>query len=485
MSRQHVNLDALAHRAMQERGLQPDFPKEAVQQADQMKEAKTSKDGIRDLRKLLWCSIDNDDSRDLDQLTVAEDLGGGRVRILVAIADVDALVKKGTPIDKHAAFNTTSVYTPTEIFPMLPERLSTDLTSLNPDEERYAVVITYVVDEAGSITDGDVYRAWVFNHAKLAYNSVAAWLEDGADMPPALAAVKGMAEQIELQDRIAQRLRTCRYERGALELQTIETKAKVEDGQVQDVYAEPKNRAKELIEDFMIAANGVTTEFLTDRGFPTFRRVVQSPERWDRLERLALEDYGWTLPSEPNSKALAKFLEARRQADPERFPDLSLTVVKLMGRGEYAVQLPKADPMGHFGLAVRNYSHSTAPNRRFPDLITQRLLKAAMEDAPCPYKPEELVHLASHCTLQEDNANKVERQMRKSAAAAVLSSRIGEKFDGLVTGASEKGTWARIFNPPVEGRIMSGWDGLDVGDKVRVKLVEVNIERGFIDFVKA
>lgn len=475
------DLGELAVEAMRERGLAPEFSPEALRQVDKLTEPARPDDDVRDMRSMLWSSIDNDDSRDLDQLTVAEDLGQGAVRIHVAIADVDALVRKNSPVDVHARRNTTSVYTAARIFPMLPERLSTDLTSLNPREDRVAVVISYTVDGNGAVHDPAIARAVVHSQAKLAYSSVGAWLDAESDIPAALAAVPGLAEQIRLQDHVAQRLRQRRHEHGALVLDTIETKAVFDDGRLVAVEREEKNRAHELIEDFMIAANGVVATYLERNGYPSFRRVVKSPERWDRIEALAAE-YGDTLPADPDPVALQRFLLKRRKADPMRYPDLSLTVIKLLGRGEYAVHRPDQEAEGHFGLAVRDYSHSTAPNRRYPDMITQRLLKSALRSQPSAYGPRELEELADHCTQQEDAAKKVERQIAKSAAAMLLASRIGEKFEGIITGAKEKGTWVRIFAPPVEGRVVEGSRYLDVGDRVTVKLVEVDIRRGFIDF---
>jgi len=478
------DLRAIAQQAMRDRGLEPDFPSKAIQQLSGIHgPARETDNTIRDLRNCLWCSIDNDASKDLDQLTVAEKLTGGRARILVAIADVDALVKPTSPLDDHAKTNTTSVYTAAQIFPMLPERLSTDLTSLNEDQDRLALVIEMAVAADGSIQESAVYRALVNNHAKLAYRSVAAWLDAKDKMPDKVAKIKGMDEQLRLQDQVAQVMKTIRYQHGALELETIEPETVLVDGQVVDLRLDRKNRAKELIEDFMIAANGVTARFLEKRGWAVLQRVVRSPERWDRIRKVG-EEFGDALPAEPDSKALADFLTRRRQADPLRFPDLSLTIVKLLGAGEYVAQLPGQDSTGHFGLAVREYSHSTAPNRRFPDLVTQRMLKAALAGGKSPYTPAELASLATHCTEQEDAAKKVERQVRKSAAAQFLSGRIGETFDALVTGASEKGTWVRLLKPPVEGKLIRGQEGADVGDQVKVQLVSVNVERGFIDFVR-
>ncbi|MGA8810462.1 MAG: RNB domain-containing ribonuclease [Thermoanaerobaculia bacterium] len=477
-------LQDIAHQAMIDRGLQPDFSAEAEKQAESISGAANDSDAsIKDLRDLIWCSIDNDDSRDLDQLTVAEDLGGGNVRAMVAVADVDALVKKGTPIDDHARQNTTSVYTAARIFPMLPEKLSTNLTSLNENEERTAVVMDMVIASDGSVTKGDVYRARVHNKAQLAYNAVGMWLEGKGEMPAKIKAVSGLAENLKLQDGVADKMRELRHEHGALDLETIEARAVMKDGHVVDLQTEARNNAKNLIEDFMIAANGVSARFLASKGFASLRRVVRSPERWDRIEAIA-EKYGEKLPSDPDSQALEEFLVRRRKADPLRFPDLSLAIVKAMGAGEYVVEQPGQTSIGHFGLAVKDYTHSTAPNRRFPDLITHRLIKAALAGEKPPYTNDELTALATHCTEAEDAANKVERQVRKSAAACILQDRVGQRFDGIVTGASEKGTWVRVFHPPVEGKVVHGAHGIDVGDKVNVKLIDVNVERGFIDFVR-
>ena len=476
-------LQDIAHQAMLERGLAPDFS-DAVQRQVADINAPASDDSLRDLRNLLWCSIDNDDSRDLDQLTVAEDLGGGKVRCLIAVADVDALVKKGTPVDDHAQQNTTSVYTAARIFPMLPEKLSTGLTSLNEGEERIALVIDVAVGSDGAVASGEVYRARVHNKAKLAYNSVGMWLQGEKGPPDKVAAVRGLAENLKLQDSAADKMRELRHEHGALDLETIEARPVFSDGNVVDLQAEGRNNAKNLIEDFMIAANGVTARYLKAKGLPSVRRVVRSPERWDRIEAIAAE-LNDPLPPEPDSVALEQFLVRRRKADPLRFPDLSLAIVKAMGAGEYVVERPGEESIGHFGLAVRDYSHSTAPNRRFPDLITHRLLKAALAAQKPPYDENELATLARHCTDAEDAANKVERKVRKAAAACLLEPRIGEKFDGLVTGASVKGTWVRIFHPPVEGKVVQGAHGLDIGERVQVKLISVDVENGFIDFARA
>lgn len=478
------DLRAIAHQAMTSRGLEPDFPPDALRQLNAIPgPARETAPSIRDLRNLLWCSIDNDNSRDLDQLSVAEKLPDGTVKVLVAIADVDAVVKLDSPIDRHAKTNTTSVYTAAAIFPMLPEKLSTDLTSLGEGADRLALVIEMVVASDGTIRQSDVYRALVKNHAKLAYRSVAAWLDGHGQMPDKVSQTKGLDEQLRMQDQAAQIMRSMRYQHGALDLETIEPEAVLSDGKVVDLRLEKQNRAQELIEDVMIAANGVSAQFLEKRGVPALRRVVRSPKYWERIRQVA-EGFGDQLPAEADSKALGAFLTRRRQADALRFPDLSLTIVKLLGAGEYVLQLPGQAPAGHFGLAVHDYNHSTAPNRRFPDLITQRLLKAVIAGAETPYDPAELGSLAAHCTEQEDAARKVERQVRKSAAAQLLSNRIGETFDALVTGASEKGTWVRLLKPPAEGMLVSGKDGVAVGDQIKVQLTRLDVARGFIDFVR-
>jgi len=482
---QRGHLRAIAFQAMRERGLDPEIPSDALAQAAALKGAPTTtEEPTRDLRTLLWCSIDNDDSRDLDQLSVAAALPAGDVKVMVAVADVDAAVGKGSPVDRHAALNTTSVYTPGVIFPMLPERLSTDLTSLNDHQDRLAIVVELVVSPDGQVKASDVYGAVVNNKAKLAYNAVGAWLAGEGPLSPAAAAVPGMDEQLRIQDRVAQALDHLRAEHGALGFETIEVENVFDGDTLHEVRSQKPNRAKSLIANLMIAANGVVARFLDRKGFPSLRRVVKSPERWDRIRVLA-EGLGDTLPADADSIALAAFLDRRKQADPETFPDLSTSVIRLLGRGEYVVDPPGAEPPGHFGLAVRDYSHSTAPNRRFPDLIAQRLVKAALAGHPAPYSLGELDQIATQCTKQEDAANKVERQVRKSAAAMVVQSRIGETFDAIVTGASNKGTFVRVMSPPIEGKLMGSHPGVDVGDRLRVRLSGVNIDRGFIDFQQA
>jgi len=397
---------------------------------------------------------------------------------------VDALVAKGSAIDDHARANTTSVYTAAEIFSMLPEKLSTNWTSLNESEDRAAMVVEMAFEKDGELRSSKIFRAAVRNKAQLAYDSVSAGLEDGRSWPPKAASTPGVVEQLELQDRVARTLKQRREERGALDLETLEPRAVFDNDAVVDVRIQPQNRARNLIADFMIAANGVAARFLGDKGVPSVRRVVRSPERWARIVALAAR-YGEKLPSAPDSVALEAFLVKRRQADPLRFPDVSLAVVKLLGRGEYVVERPGERAVGHFGLAVQDYAHSTAPNRRFPDLITQRLVKATLGGEPPAYGAAELEELARHCTEREDDANKVERLVRKSAAAMLMEARIGQYFDAIVTGANDKGVWVRLLDPPVEGKLVHGEAGLDVGDRVRVKLIATDAERGFIDFVRA
>jgi exoribonuclease-2 len=477
-------LQRIARRVMMERGLLPDFSAQAIVELNEIHEAATKvEESTRDLRNLAWCSIDNDDSRDLDQLTVAEAMPEGAVKILVAVADVDAVVKKQSALDDHAEHNTTSVYTAAQVFPMLPEKLSTDLTSLNFESDRLAIIVEMVIAGDGSLQSSDIYRATVRNHAKLAYNSVAGWLDGNGPMPKEIGTVSGLDENLRLQDRTARKLKSLRHEHGALDLETIEARPIFDGEEIKDLEADRRNCAKDIIEDFMITANGVTARYLAAKKLPSLRRVVKTPKRWDRIVELALE-HAFTLPEEPDSLALDKFLMSAKSADPLRFPDLSLSIIKLLGAGEYVVELPGGSSAGHFGLAVKDYAHSTAPNRRYPDLITQRLLKAAMAEGSMPYTTDELEALAKHCTENEDAAKKVERQVGKSAAAMVLESKINQRFDAIVTGASAKGTWVRLLHPPIEGRVVSGFEGLDVGHRCSVQLLHTDVERGYIDFKK-
>jgi VacB/RNase II family 3'-5' exoribonuclease len=481
--RHRAILRRIAHRAMLERGLLPEFSAAAIAELGRIQTSAVAKSGepARDLRDLLWASIDNDDSLDLDQLTVAETMPGDKVRILVAVADVGLLVEDGSAIDEHARHNTTSVYTAARVFPMLPDKLSTDLTSLHLNEDRLSIVVEMVIGAGGSVQDSQIYRARVRNHAKLAYNSVAAWLEAGDGVPERISTVDGLAENLRLQDRAAQRMKNLRHVHGALSLETIEAKPIFDGDQIRELQVEEKNRAKEIIEDFMIAANGVTAQYLSSRDLPSIRRVVRAPRRWERIVEIA-KMHGSRLPDHPDSRALEAFLVKEKAADALRFPDLSLAVIKLLGAGEYVAELPGETSAGHFGLAVKDYTHSTAPNRRYTDLITQRLLKAALERRASPYSYAELRVLAEHCTKVEDVVNKVERRVEKSAAALLLRSSIGEQFDALVTGASSKGTWVRLLSSPVEGKLVQGFEGMDVGDRTRVQLISVDVERGYIDF---
>ena len=477
-------LKNIARRLMREHGLEPDLSTAALEQLRTIGAAPLARGpGIRDLRHLPWCSIDNDDSRDLDQLSVAQPQGGGGVKILVAIADVDAVVQVSAPLDEHARTNTTSVYTAAEVFPMLPERLSTDLSSLAEDQERLSLVVDMSVTAAGAVDASVVYRAVVVNRAKLAYDAVAAWLEGRGPPPARAASVSGMDQQLRIQDGVAQALKRVRREQGALGLTTLEARAIYHGSALTDLRPDEDNRAKELIEYFMIAANTAVAQFLERHRYASLRRVLRAPERWGRIVELA-RACGASLPATPDARALSDFLAGRERAAPERFPDLSLSIVKLLGSAEYVRKRPGEAVQGHFGLAVDDYTHATAPNRRFPDLVTQRLVKAALAGRPSPYGEEELRELAAHCTEQEGNAAKVERQVHKSAAAMLLESRTGAQFDAMVTGASDKGVWVRILQPLAEGRLVRGFEALDVGDPVRVQLVRTDVERGHIDFVR-
>ena len=479
-----IILQDIARNAMISKGLVPDFPDVEISELNEILLPAACKPEIaKDMRDLLWCSVDNADSLDLDQLTCAETLDGNKVRILVAIADVDALVNAKSNIDNHASQNTATVYTVARIFPMLPEKLSTNLTSLCLDSDRCAIVVDMILGDDGKVEQSDVYRAIVRNHAKLQYASLGAWLEGNGAASPEITRVDGLAENIKLQDRMAQRMKESRYEHGALEFETIEAMPIFDGDTLKEMKVDQKNRAKDLIEDFMIAANGTTARYLTGKNFPSLRRVVRTPERWDRIVELASEN-GFSLPAEADSKSLSEYLKFIKQKDPLHFVDMSISVLKLLGSGEYVVDIPGAIPPGHFGLAVKDYTHSTAPNRRYPDLITQRLLKSAISGKPVPYTMEQLRQIATHCTLKEDDVKKVERQVEKSANAILMQSRIGEIFEAIVSGASPKGTWIRLFHPHVEGKLVNGFKGLKVGQKLKARLTDVNVELGYVDFEK-
>jgi VacB/RNase II family 3'-5' exoribonuclease len=480
----HVDLYAAARQEMSAGGFHPEFLDEVRAQVAKLKSSATKPNGdvnVKDLRDLLWSSIDNDTSRDLDQIEVAERVSNGDLRILIGIADVDALVAKGTPIDLHAQSETTTVYTGIVNFSMLPEELSTGLTSLNENADRFAVVVEMVLGSDASIRSSAAYRALVRNKAQLAYSGVGPWLEGKASAPPKVAASTALQDQLKLQDEAAQRMRAARYKMGALNIDSIETTAELLNGQVSGIHVAQKNRASELIEDFMIGANGVIARMLADKHVSSIRRVVKTPERWDRIVELAAK-LGEHLPSEPDSGALNAFLLKRKAVDPVHSPDLSLAIVKLMGPGEYVVERPGDPLQGHFGLAVHDYTHSTAPNRRFADLVTQRLVKAVLAGSVGPYTDAELDAIAKNCTLKEDAARKVERAMRKRIAAVALSSRIGETFRAVVTGVTPKGTFVRTIDPPAEGLVVHGQQGLDVGEQVHAKLVSTDPQRGYIDF---
>ena len=479
-----VDLAQLANKVMVERGLQPEFSKEALQQLSQIQSPAPLSSTDKDLRSLLWCSIDNDDSHDLDQLTYAEKENDNNTVIWVAVADVDALVKKNTPIDLHAQKNTTSVYTPARIFTMLPEKLSTNLTSLNEQEDRLSIVVKMRINSTGDIVDTSIFQAYVRNCAQLTYNSVAGWLQGENPVPAKVAQVPGLEGTLRIQHAIAQILKQKRHSEGSLTLESSEAEVKIENDDQIIVELSAHNLAHQLIEEFMIAANTTMALQLKEAKIASLRRVVKIPKDWDRIVDLA-NSLGEELPSQPDSRALDRFLVTRQKIDPDSFPDLSLAVIKLLGRGEYVVENANHPSPGHFALALREYTHSTAPNRRYPDLISQRQYKAFLRGEKAPYTVEELNQLAMHCTQQEDAAMRVERQMNKSAAAALLSSQLGTVFKGIVTGAGEKGTWVRIFEPAVEGKIVRGFENLRVGDKVSVQLKFVDVSKGYIDFIVA
>ncbi len=480
----HFNLVAAAHTAMIDHGFQPDFPPGTGTELAAIKEqpAPPAGDGIVDLRNLLWSSIDNDTSKDLDQIEWAEQLPDGQIRVLVGVADVDARVKHGSVIDMHAQFETTSVYTGVSIFPMLPTELSEGITSLNENEDRAAIVIEFTLDPNGCTSVGKAYRALVRNRAQLAYPSVGAWLAGKAEAPQKVAANADLAAQLKLQDTAAQHMVGCRFQHGALDLETIETRPVLITDQIVEIAPIEKNRATSLIEEFMIAANGVIARTFEQAGLSSIRRIVRTPKRWDRIVELAKERKGVILPAEPDSKALNDFLLDQKKTDPDHFPDISLTVIKLMGPGEYLLVKPNEPSPGHFGLAVQDYTHSTAPNRRFPDVVTQRLLKAWLTHSPAPYSDDDLNAIAQRCTQMEDAARRVEREMEKRIAAVVLHPHIGQSYRAIVTGATNHGTFVRILDPHVEGMVVRGGKGLDVGDRVTVKLVATDPQRGYIDF---
>ena len=466
-------------------GFHPDFSSDVLSEIQGLKgrPATVGQTLVRDLRQLLWSSIDNDTSRDLDQVEFAEKLADGTIRLLVGIADVDWLVTKGSATDRRAASETTSVYTGVRTFPMLPVELSTDLTSLSESQERLGVVIELRIVGSGEVVCHDVYRAWTLNHAKLTYSGTGAWLEGRGPMPEPVSKTPGLEEQLRLQLETSERLRTIRKQRGMLSFGSVEAAPVIDHDQIKDLAVRKHNVAEDIIESFMVAANIAMAKFLKEKHSLCIRRVVKTPKRWDRIQAIAAQ-YGVKLPDAPDTRALSDFLDKRKAADPVHFPDLSLSVVKLLGPGEYVVEAPGAEHEGHFGIAAHDYTHSTAPNRRYADLVTQRLLKAASGADGAGYPEVELSQIAAHCTEREDAARKVERLMRKVIAANLLSKRIGEIFDSIVTGASPKGTYVRLLTFPAEGKVVRGAQGIDVGDKVKVRLVSVEVDQGFIDFEK-
>jgi exoribonuclease-2 len=484
------DLVAAAHAAMIEHGFQPDFPQgvdpelATIRADSRLPSASGPGAEFQDLRSLLWSSIDNDTSKDLDQIEWAEQLSDRRIRVLIGVADVDARVAEGTVIDTHARSETTSVYTGVKVFPMLPPELSEGITSLNENEDRAAIVIEFKVDGDGTASEGKAYRALVHNRAQLAYNAVGAWLEGKGPAPAKVAANAALAAQLKLQDKAAQAMAGSRYQHGALDLETIEMRPVTMGGDVIALARLDKNRATSLIEEFMVAANGVMARTLEDAKVPSIRRIVRIPKRWDRIVEMAA-GLGTTLPAEPDSKALNDFLLAQKQKDPDHFPDLSLAVIKLMGPGEYVLVKANEPSPGHFGLAVQDYTHSTAPNRRFPDMVAQRILKALLGKGAQPYSEGDLNTIAQRCTQMEDAARKVEREMSKRIAAVVLRPRIGQNFHSIVTGVNQYGTFVRALEPQVEGMLVRGGHGLDVGDRVTVKLISTDPRRGFIDFAAA
>ena len=480
----HIDFNALARQSLSANGFQPDFDPGVEQQLAELRAHPPVVDGatgVRDLRSLLWSSIDNDTSRDLDQIEYVEQLPDGDIRVMIGIADVDTYVPKGSPIDLHAEAQTTTLYTGISIYPMLPEELSTGETSLLEGQDRLAIVVQYDVSSDGHIQDTSIYRALVNNKAQLAYPSIGAWLEGRAEAPPKVVESRVLQAQLKLQDTAAQWLRAERFRHGALTIESTEIQPITKQGDVVGIEDHEKNRATELIEDFMVAANEVGARFLLN--VPSIRRIVKTPKRWDRIVALAAES-GTKLPAEPDSRALNDFLTARRAADPDHFADLSLAIVKLMGPGEYVLEKPGETMEGHFGLAVRDYTHSTAPNRRYADIITQRLIKALLAKAAQPYSEEELDTIAKHLTERENAARKVEREMSKRVTAIAMVHHIGEMFDGIVTGVNDHGTFVRVLKPHMEGLLIHGQQGADVGDRLRVKLVSADPQRGYIDFTR-
>jgi VacB/RNase II family 3'-5' exoribonuclease len=485
-SKMPVDLRDMAYKVMITHGFKPDLSAEAQLELHAIENNGKLEvsDKVRDLRHVLWSSIDNSDSKDLDQIEYAERMNDGSedIRLLVGIADVDCFVPKDSAIDQHARDNCSSVYTGVIVFPMLPELLSNDRTSLLQDVDRQAVIVDMVIGTGGETKTYDIYLALVRNQAKLVYDVVADWLDNGTHMP-ILDEVPGLAEQLHLQNELCRRIQGRNQQKGAISVQTLEARPVAVDGQVVALELTHQSVARDMIQSMMVSANSSLAKTVKAKNAPMIQRVVKKPVRWNRLIQLAAT-FGFELPAEPDAPSLAKFINERKAADPEHFVDLSLAVVKLLGPGQYVVQEPGQVSEGHFGLAVHDYTHATAPNRRFADLVTQRVTKALALGNPLPYTVEELKEIASRCEEREEAERKVERTMRKAAAATLLSSHIGEEYDAIVTGIASKGTFARLLEPPAEGRVVANEQGLDVGDKIRVRLTATEPALGFIDFVR-
>lgn len=505
----HFDLAEAALIELHDAGFHPEFGAGVREQLVEIRERLVEQNpeaGIEDLRGMGWSSIDNDTSRDLDQIEVAERKPDGSIFLRVAIADVATAVDQGSPIDKHAQDQTQTIYTAVKNFPMLPFDLSTDLTSLNEDADRMAITMSFTVTGQGELRDEKVSRALVRNRAQLAYSRVGPWLENAAndrvdpntaelrsdsarsDSPRGIEASPSLSsdwlsEQLRLQDEASQALHRARISNGALEFQRGEAEPVLADGRIKDLHEVVQNRAMHLIEDFMVAANGVMARALRAAGRSGLQRVVRVPQRWDRIVALAAE-HGSYLPPNPDSVALNNVLREQREKDPDHYPDVAVSVIKLMGAGEYMLMRADDDPTGHFGLAARDYTHSTAPNRRFPDLVTQRVLHAMMRNEPPPYSDADLAAIATHCNEADKALRKIERAMIKRVAAVALSGRIGQSFRAVVTGASPKGVYARVLQPPFEGRVIRGEDGLDVGDRINVTLLHTDPARAFIDLAR-
>jgi VacB/RNase II family 3'-5' exoribonuclease len=473
------DLSARAHRAMHEAGFRPEFGGAVMQEVAELSNRQTENDAT-DLTHLNWSSIDNEESRDLDQLEYAEKKGNDNIRLMVAISSVIDHVRKDGPIYLHAAYNTTSVYTGVETFHMLPEALSTDRTSLLEGQTRLAMVVDLEVTPNGDLINPQVYRARVQNHARLTYEEAGEFMQGNSHASEIISTCPWLREQLSLQMAASHRLISLRKKEGALTFSSFEPRLVKRNGKIVDLKLYPHTVARELIESFMVAVNISTATYLKSKNWPIIERVVTAPRRWGRI-REVVREYGVELPLEPEQKALSSFLAKQRAKDEVKFQTLSLAIVKLLGPGEYVVEYTHGPQQGHFGLAVDDYSHSTAPNRRFADLVLQKLLRACSAGQPMPYSDDELQQIAARCTERETAARKVERLMRKVCAATLIRARVGQEFSGMITGASRKGTYARLFDFPAEGKVVRGERGVDVGDRVRLRLLNADPETGFID----